>query len=77
MFHLRRMPPNPGATSGGLDDDTYASILAYLLQANRSESGGGALPSSIDALAALTIPRRETELDPDAPVVGSPSGRRA
>ena len=37
MFHLRRMPPKPGATPGGLDDDTYASILAYLLQVNGLE----------------------------------------
>src|SRR5215210_2143633 len=34
MFHLRRMPPQPRATSGGLGDDTYASIFAYLLQSN-------------------------------------------
>src|SRR5205085_6530422 len=29
MFHLRRMPPAPGAASNNLGDETYASILAY------------------------------------------------
>ena len=74
MFHVRRMPPKPGATSGGLDDDTYANILAHLLQANRLEPSASALPSNAGALAALTIPQLEkTELDLDAPVAGSPS----
>ena len=77
MFHLRRMPPRPGATAGGLDDDTYTNILAYLLQSNRVESAGTALPTTADALAALTIPRQEkAELDLDAPVSASP-GRSA
>jgi alcohol dehydrogenase (cytochrome c) len=59
MFHLRRMPPNPGATPGGLGDDTYASILAYLLQVNGQQPSESALPSDTAALAALTIPRAE------------------
>src|SRR5262245_17582493 len=74
MFHVRRMPPKPGATSGGLDDDTYASILAYLLQANKVEPAGSALPSATAALAALTIPRLEkSEIDPYASISASPS----
>ena len=74
MFHLHRMPPEPRATSGNLGDDTYASILAYLLRANGHEPADRALPSDADALAALTIPPREgAALDLDAPVIGSPS----
>jgi alcohol dehydrogenase (cytochrome c) len=74
MFHLRRMPPNLPATSGGLGDDTYASILAYLLQANGHEPGGSGPPAGVDALASLTIPRREgAPSNPSAAVVASPS----
>jgi alcohol dehydrogenase (cytochrome c) len=74
MFHLRRMPPTPGATSGSLSDDTYASILAYLLQANGHQPADSVLPSDMRALAALTIPRLEgTTSDPNAPVIESPS----
>ncbi len=73
MFHVRRMPPKPGATSGGLDDGTYANILAYVLQANHVDPAGSELPSRIDLLAGLTIPLEKTELDLDAPVSGSPS----
>ena len=77
MFQLRRMPPQAPAKWGGVDDDTYASILAYLLQANGHAPADSALPSDMKALAALTIPRLEgTKSDPDAPVVGSP-GRLA
>ena len=59
MFHVRRMPPRPGATSGGLDDDTYASILAYLLQANGRAGRAALAVRASTALAALTIPRLE------------------
>ena len=74
MFHLRRMPPKPGATPGGLGDDTYANILAYLLQANRLEPSASALPSNTGALAALTIPRLEKT---DSIRMPRSSGRRA
>jgi alcohol dehydrogenase (cytochrome c) len=75
MFHLRRMPPNPGATPGGLGDDVYASILAYVLQANGVDPSAGALPSDSNALTSLTIPQREgTAPEPSAPVVASASG---
>ena len=75
MFHLRRMPPNSSA-AGGLGDETYANVLAYLLQANGQEPADGSLPSDIKALASLTIPRREgaTSDPPAAPVVVSASG---
>ena len=76
MFHLRRMPPNLGRAPGGLGDNVYASILAYLLQANGQQPAAEALPSDPNALAAMTIPRREgtTADPPPAPVVASASG---
>ena len=74
MFQLRRMPPKPAPASGNLGDDTYAGILAYLLQVNGIEPESTPLPADASALAALTIPRLErAELDPDAPVPSSPS----
>ena len=74
MFHLHRMPPPPAATSGSLGDQTYASILAFLLQANGLEPADSVLPSDTVALAALTIPRLAgTRSDPDVPVARSPS----
>ena len=75
MFHLRRMPPNTSA-AGGLGDETYANVLAYLLQANGQEPTDGSLPSDINALASLTIPRLDgAASDPvAAPVVRSASG---
>jgi alcohol dehydrogenase (cytochrome c) len=75
MFHLRRMPPNPGREPGGLGDVVYTSILAYLLQANGLPPAAEALPSDPNALAAVTIPRREgTTADPPAPIVASSGG---
>src|SRR5262245_49380738 len=76
MFQLRRMPPNLGREPGGLGDDVYPGILAYLLQSNGQQASGEALPSDPNALAALTIPRREgtTSDTPLAPVVASASG---
>ena len=69
MFHVRRMPPKPGGVPGGLDEETYARILAYLLQANGRLPGDRSLPSDMKALAELTIPRLEAARpDPDAPV---------
>jgi alcohol dehydrogenase (cytochrome c) len=77
MFHLRRMPPAPRAASSNLTDDSYASILAYLLQANGQQPSDLALPSDMASLAALTIPRFEgTKLDLDAAVSQTP-GRSA
>jgi alcohol dehydrogenase (cytochrome c) len=75
MFHLRRMPPN-SAAAGGLGDETYASILAYLLQANGQAAADGSLPSEASALAGLTIPRLDgAAADPvAAPLVVSAAG---
>jgi alcohol dehydrogenase (cytochrome c) len=68
-FHLRRMPPEPVAEGGSLSDEIYTNILAYLLKSNGMDSGDVELPSSIEALAEVTIPRLEgAEYDPDAPV---------
>jgi alcohol dehydrogenase (cytochrome c) len=74
MFHVRRMPPKPGAASGGLSDETYASLLAYILQFNGQAPGDAPLPSGATALAALTIPVFDAaKSDPDLTLVGSPS----
>jgi alcohol dehydrogenase (cytochrome c) len=74
MFQLHRMPPQARGSSGtSLDDATYTSLLAYLLEANGHAAAESPLPSDARALAALTIPRREgSTLEPDAPIVGSP-----
>lgn len=71
MFHVRRMPPMASATARGLMDDDATNVLAYLLQANGLGAGSVALPSASEALAALTIPRREGERDAhvDAPTL--------
>ena len=79
MFQLRRMPPqlsgqaaatNRGAT---LNDDTYAALLAFLLQANGVQAGQAPLTSDGKALAALTIPARAAaaSADVDAPTAGA------
>ena len=74
MFQLRRMPPNAGA-AGSLGDETYASLLAYLLQANGFEPSTGALPADVTALASVMIPPRAgAASDPVAPVVASAAG---
>jgi alcohol dehydrogenase (cytochrome c) len=69
-FHLRRMPPEPVDAPGGLGDQVYTDILAFMLEANGFAAGEGALPATMDALADLTIPALEgAEADVDAPVV--------
>ena len=55
-FHLRRMPPEPIDAPGGLGDETYANILAHILDANGLETGDEVLPSDLAALDELTIP---------------------
>src|SRR5690606_39818699 len=68
------MPP---ARAGALSDETYAALLALILQANGSNNHSGALPAGRErlALAGLALP-------PPPPVgvrggagVGGPSGR--
>ncbi|HVS14826.1 MAG TPA: PQQ-binding-like beta-propeller repeat protein [Thermoanaerobaculia bacterium] len=70
VFHLRRMPPEPLHSPGGLGDETYANILAHILQANGFEAGDQALPSDLETLQRLTIPALDgVAWEPDAPVV--------
>ena len=71
-FHLRRMPPEPRAKTGNLGDETYANILAYILKTNGLETGDVVLPSDLDALGELSIPKLAgVKYDPDAPVVAA------
>ncbi len=77
-FHLRRMPQAPAGAPGSLSEETYTNLLAYILQSNGLEPGETALPSAVDALAKLTIPKKEgVESDPDAPVAGAAEGSEA
>ena len=50
---VNRMPPG---AEGSLDPSEYTQILAYVLEHNGMKAGARALPTGIDALAALTIP---------------------
>jgi mono/diheme cytochrome c family protein len=47
-----QMPPdNPG----GLNDTTYADILAFILQRNGYPAGDAELPSQMDAMEPMTL----------------------
>ena len=46
----------PQDRPGRLDDETYAAILAYVLQENGSEPGDTELPADPDALLAMAAP---------------------
>ena len=49
------MPPdNPS----GLNDTTYADILAFILQANGYPTGGAELPPDANALSEMTLRRQ-------------------
>jgi len=71
MFHVHRMPPTVGAAARGLSDGDAANVVAHLLQANGLRPGVIAMPSASEALAKLTIPRRDDQrdADPDAPTL--------
>ncbi len=72
FFNLRRMPPMPVAEPGSLGDETYANILAYLLQSNGFAPGEVALPTDAATLGKLTIPQLAgAQSDPDAPTPGA------
>jgi len=72
MFQLHRMPPQQRPGAVGLSDETYAAILAYLLETNGQAAGSAPLPSDMKALAALTIPRLAAATsDVDAPIAKS------
>lgn len=47
------MPP---ARAGGLDDETYAELLALILAENGADNGGAPLPADSRQLAGLTLP---------------------
>ena len=55
--HVRRMPMPPIGKPGSLSAETYADILAFLLQSNGVAAGATALPADATVLADLVIPR--------------------
>ena len=46
----------PQDRPGGLGGETYAQLLAYILQENGAEAGRAELPSDLEALKALAFP---------------------
>ena len=66
------MPPESVAKPASLSEETYTNILAYTLRSNGFASGDVELPSDMDALGNITIPKLEgMEYDPVVPVVKS------
>lgn len=52
MFMFSMMPPNdPGRYS----ESEYADLMAYILNMNGFQEGGGALPSDVDALDHVIV----------------------
>ena len=71
-FHLRRMPPKTVAKPVSLNDETYAQLLAYLLQENGFKPGDAELPSDLVALGKIKIPKLPgVVFDPVVPVTKS------
>ena len=71
-FHLRRMPPETVGEPGRLRDEAYTNILAYVLKSNGFASGDAPLPTDIEGLKKVQIPRIPgVDYDPDAPVDAS------
>jgi alcohol dehydrogenase (cytochrome c) len=68
-FHVRRMPPKAVAEPGSVSAEAHTNILAYLLRMNGMEPGDVALPSDMEALGTLTIPKLPgMDHDPYVPV---------
>ncbi len=68
-FHVRRMPNEPVAAPGSLDDETYANILAHILQTNRFEPKDQPLRMDESALKEMELPQLPgAGYDPTAPV---------
>jgi len=71
-FHLRRMPQAPAGAPGSLSEESYTNLMAFILQSNGFEAGETPLPSGLDILAKLIIPKKEgVEFDLDAPAAGA------
>lgn len=71
---VNRMPPG---AEGSLDTGQYTEILAYILEHNGMSPANVPLPSSIGALAALTIPITElsnTATQSSAPLLYNSDG---
>ena len=54
---IRTMPPGRAGKSAGIDDTTYADLMAFILRSNGFAAGSTPLPSAIHSLASLTIPK--------------------
>ncbi len=54
--HLRRMPLPPLGEPGSLTDETYAQILAFMVQRSGVAAGAAPLPIAPADLAALRLP---------------------
>ncbi len=68
-FHVWRMPPKAVAEPGSVSAEAHTNILAYLLRMNGMESGDVALPSDLDAMGDLIIPKLPgMDHDPYVPV---------
>lgn len=70
-FHVRRMPPESVAPAGTLSNEDYTNVLAYLLISNGFDAGETALPSDIESLTDMLLPKLPgMDFDPYAPVEG-------
>lgn len=68
-FHFERMPPAPQGDPGGLSDDVYTKILAFILSSNGFEPGEQAMPSVLADIADLKVPELEGQtFDPSEPI---------
>jgi alcohol dehydrogenase (cytochrome c) len=68
-FHMQRMPPRSEDAPSTLSDQTYAELLAYVLQSNGLPTGETPLPTDPSLLASFTIPTLTgVEYDPLMPV---------
>ena len=56
--HIRRMPPG---VTGLLDEATYTNLQAFIFQANGHKPGDAPMPSTMEALARVYLPKKLTD----------------
>ena len=54
---FRRMPPVTADQTFDIDESTYTNIMAFVLHFNGIEASSTPMPSAMDELASLTIPK--------------------